>query len=152
MKTIFTVGMILLLGCTKKVGTNPALRYSDDAMLDSCKNEAHLYYNNSKVLLPGKGPHGEHTLRFNSIAFSALTSNGQLPVGALMPEGSLVIKDVYTNGEITLYAFMYKRSGNWLWGEIKPNRDVLHSVTKDPGVCTNCHAGAGNRDKILSFP
>ncbi len=139
--------------CTKKVAKNPALAYSDFAILDSCLKTNHVYYkNDANLLLPGSvGPHGNFKLRFNAIASKALTDNGKLPVGKTMPDGSLVIKDIYSGGNIALYAYMYKVKGSWLWGEIKPNKDIVHSVNDNIGVCTGCHSQAGNRDLITTF-
>lgn len=149
----FPVILFMLVYCTKKQGKNPSLAYTDMALLDSCKKQNHTYYKNDPAtLLPGtSGPHGAFKLRFNAIAFKALTSNGKLPAGGSFPEGSLIIKDVYSGREVSLYAFMYKRSGSWLWAEIKPGGEVLYSVNKNPEGCTNCHSQAGNRDLVVSF-
>jgi hypothetical protein len=145
--------LIALVCCTKKQGKNPALAFTDMALLDSCKNQDHRYYqNNGAILLSGaSGPHGTFKLRFNSVAFKALTNNGKLPVEGSFPEGSLVIKDVYNGNDISVYAFMYKRSGSWLWAEVKPDKQVLYSVNKNPSGCTGCHSQTGNRDLVVSF-
>jgi hypothetical protein len=141
--------------CTKKVGTNPLLAYTDQALLDSCAASNHPYYkNNSSLISKAQGsnsPHGDFKLRFNAIAFKALTDSGKLPRQLAMPEGALVIKDLYRDGQLDQYALMYKHSGAWLWAEIKANGQVLYSVRKDPGVCTGCHNQQGNRDYVLSF-
>lgn len=129
--------------------------YTDLALLDSCKAPYHYYYKNNSALIskaPGSNsPHGDFKLRFNAIAYKALVDSGRLPVQGLMPDGSLVIKDLFRDGQLDHYALMYKRSGVWLWAEIKANRQVLYSVNKDPGVCTGCHNQQGNRDQVLSF-
>lgn len=143
----------LLINCTKKIGTNTALAYSNKALFDSCRKEGRIYYkNNPNTLLPGTGgPHGTFKLRFNATAFAALTDNGKLPTGKKMPDGSFIIKDVYTGGQLTLYAFMYKISGSWIWGEIKENGQVFYSVDKNPETCISCHSQAGNRDLVATF-
>ena len=155
MRSIFTASflMLILSSCTKQKGKNPSLAYSDGALYDSCATKEHYYYKNDpNILLSGAaGPHGTFKLRFNSIALKALTDNGKLPVSGTMPEGSMIIKDVYRNGNLALYAFMYKKSGSWLWAEIKANKTVEHSVTKNPFVCTDCHSQQGNRDLVVSF-
>jgi hypothetical protein len=144
--------LIVLISCTKKQGKNPALAYGDAALLDSCLKEQIYYKNDATTLLSGAhGPHGTFKLRFNSIANKALTDNGKLPLGSSFPEGSLIIKDIYSGGDLTLYAFMYKHSGSWLWAEIKPNGSVLHSVNGQESVCTGCHSQSGNRDLVVSF-
>lgn len=155
MKYIFLglVFLITLLACTKKVATNPALAFSDKALLDSCRNKSHAYYkNDSASLLSGSaGPHGTFKLRFNKIAQAALTDNGKLPINSKLPEGALVIKDVYNGNDLSYYALMYKKSGSWLWGEIKPGGEVLYSVNKNPSICIGCHSQPGQRDLVVSF-
>lgn len=145
--------LFLLVFCTKKTGRNPDLAFSDQALLDSCVNGAPVYYkNNNPTIFPGtNGPHGPYQLRFNSIAAAALTDNGQLPAGKTMPNGSLIVKDVYSGNTIRLYAFMYKSGGAWLWAEVEPNGSVHHSVKGNAGVCTGCHSQPGNRDLLLTF-
>lgn len=145
--------LVVLVNCTKKVAKNTALAYSDAAILDSCAQQNKVYYKNDPgILFSGAaGPHGNFKLRFNKIASTALTDNGKLPVNKSMPEGSLIVKDVYNGGSVDIYAFMYKVSGSWLWGEIKTNGQVLYSVNKDPEVCISCHSQAGNRDLVVSF-
>jgi hypothetical protein len=144
---------IVLCFCTKKEGKNPGLAFSDSALRDSCSLQIHPYYqNNPDTFYSGTiGPHGTFQLRFNAIAFAALIDKGKLPKLSKMPEGSLVIKDVYKNGSLYLYAFMYKRSGNWLWGEVAPNGQVFYSVNRDPQVCTGCHSQGTQRDLIQTF-
>jgi hypothetical protein len=152
--SLFFLILCILIACTKKVGKNPELAYSNRALLDSINAPGLKYYkNNPGNLLPGtNGPHGPYKLRFNNIGYNALTDNGKLPVGGAMPNGSLIVKDIYDgNNNITLYAFMYKRSGAWLWGEIKPNKEVVYSVDRNPFTCINCHSQAGNRDLVTTF-
>jgi len=156
MKYLIAIFILIaaLISCTKKVGRDPELAFSDQALLDSIKAPGSIYYKNDpNTFLPGtNGPHGPYKLRFNKIGFNALTDNGELPVGASMPNGSFIIKDIYdANNQIKLYAFMYKRSGAWLWGEIKPDKEVLYSVYKNPSTCINCHSQTGNRDLVTTF-
>jgi hypothetical protein len=147
---------IILFSCSKRVGKNPSLAYSDFALLDSCLNTTNKFYkNNSTRFLTGNpnsnGQHGVFKLRFNSIAYAALTDSGKLPLNVKMPEGALIVKDVYVNGKLDLYAFMYKYSGSWLWAEIRPNKEVIYSVTKTNDICINCHSQQGNRDYLRTF-
>lgn len=151
---LFISILLILIACTKDVGKNPGLAYSDYALLDSINspNARNFYKNDSTAILAGTaGPHGPFRFRFNRIAFNALTDNGKLPLGSFMPEGSLVIKEITSAGTISLYAFMYKNEGSWIWGEIKPDREVIWSVNTNPSTCINCHNQSGNRDLITSF-
>lgn len=148
-----TIVVIGLFFCTKKQGKNPSLAYTDNSLLDSC-NAQNLYFykDDSNSLLSGTaGPHGTFKLRFNAIAHRVLTENGKLPQGSSFPEGSLIVKDIYQGGSISLYALMYKRAGSWLWAEIEPGGSVHYSVNKNPSGCTGCHSQPGNRDLALSF-
>ncbi len=152
--TAFLITIIVLISCTKKVARDPSLAYSNFAILDSIKLSANKYYKNDpNIVYPNTGaPHGPFKLRFNNIGFNALTSNGKLPAGGVMPNGSLVVKDVLDgNGAISVHAFMYKRAGSWIWGEIKPNKEVLYSVDRNPSLCINCHSQNVNIDLIRTF-
>jgi hypothetical protein len=144
--------LFIALACTKQIGVNPSLAYSDRAILDSIKQPLYYYKNNASVIYPGTGaPHGAFKLRFNSVAAQVLTDGGKLPAGGVMPDGSLVVKDVYKGGEISLYAIMYKHGGAWRWGEITPSGRVEYSLEDKNGLCLNCHSAQGNRDLIRAF-
>lgn len=147
-----TVLSCVFYSCTKDVGINPLIAYSDKALFDSCRNEkAFTYYqNNPGTVYSGtNGPHGAFKLKFNKIALTALTDNGKLPAGSIFPNGSMVVKEVQHNGQ---YAFMYKRAGSWLWAEINADGSVAYSVNKDAGAgCINCHSQTGHRDLVVSF-
>ncbi len=143
---------MVFYSCRKDIGVNPLLAYSDKALLDSAKNEAAFtYYNNSPstVYSGTNGPHGAFKLKFNKIAYAALTDNGKLPVGAQFPNGSFVVKEIPSNG---LYAFMYKKEGSWLWSEVNSDGSIIHSVNKDASAaCISCHSQTGQRDLVVSF-
>lgn len=146
------VTITILFSCRKDVGVNPLLAYSDKALLDSAKNEAAFtYYNNSPstVYSGTNGPHGAFKLKFNKIAYAALTDNGKLPIGSEFPNGSFIVKEVSSNG---IYALMYKKEGAWLWSEINGNGSIIHSVNKDASTaCISCHSQPGQRDLVVSF-
>jgi hypothetical protein len=149
----FFILAVALYSCTKKVGTNPELAYSDGALLDSAIQGNYKYYKNdpASLLSGSNGPHGTFKLRFNPIAYAALTSGGKLPVNGKFPEGSFVVKDVYKNGLIEVYAYMYKRDGNWLWGEAHADRKFIATARDGPSACVPCHSQTGNRDLVASF-
>jgi hypothetical protein len=151
-KFIIFLLLIVLFSCVKKVGTNPEIAYSDKALLDSTKNQNYKYYKGKDSLLSGShGPHGTFKLRFNSIAFKVLTDNGKLPVNGKFPEGSFIVKDVYKNGSIDVYAYMYKRGGSWLWGEAHSNGIFVATAKDGASVCLPCHSQTGNRDNVVAF-
>ncbi len=146
--------LCVIYSCVKDKGTDPDLAFTDRALLDSCKNiEAFTYYKNDQATIysGANGPHGTFKLKFNKIAYSALTVGGKLPVGAKFPEGSLVVKEAISGGTINLYAIMYKHNNSWLWCEIRPDYSVIYSVKKEPSPCISCHQQSGNRDLVNSF-
>src|SRR3954465_11027314 len=96
--------LAILISCTKKEGKNPGLAYSDNAMLDSINLSGNKYYKSDGITIhPTTGaPHGPFKLRFNNIGYNALIDSGKLPIANKMPDGSLIVKDVYDgNGNIT---------------------------------------------------
>jgi hypothetical protein len=140
---------LFFLSCRNDKGINPNLAFSDKSFYDTIKNTTFYYYKNQDVEYSGNsGPHGIFKLSFNNIAKQALTDNDKLPIGSKFPDGSLVLKDIKSPA---WYAFMYKKSGSWLWGEISKTGDVIFSVNTEPNLCVNCHNQSGNRDLVVSF-
>lgn len=153
-KCLIFLFLVFFISCTKDKGINPELAYKDYSLLDSCKNGSafNYYKNDPNIVYSGNtGAHGSFKLKFNKTAYAALTDNGKLPVNSKFPDRSLVVKEVLSGSNINFYAFMYKYKGKWLWGEVKPNGDVLYSVEKAPALCINCHQQAGNRDLVDVF-
>lgn len=146
--------MCVLFSCRKDVAKNPELAFSDKALYDSCRNStAFTYYNNKDTVYhvssSSNSPHGAFKLKFNHVAFTALTDNGKLPAGKKFPEGSMVVKEVQSNG---MYAFMYKHNSSWLWGEAFADGKTAFSVYKDAkSACISCHSQSGQRDLVVSF-
>ncbi|MBC7695595.1 MAG: hypothetical protein H7141_09135 [Burkholderiales bacterium] len=147
-----TVVTCIFYSCTKDIGINPLIAFSDKALFDSCRNEAAFtYYKNSPatVYSGSNGPHGPFKLKFNKVALTALIDNGKLPVGKAFPDGSMIVKEVQSSGQ---FALMYKRAGSWLWAEINADGSVAYSVNKDAGAgCISCHNQTGHRDLVVSF-
>lgn len=142
----------IVYSCTKDQGINPDLAFSDRALYDSCRNlSAFTYYKNDPAAVYSgiHGPHGAFKLRFNKIAYAALTDNGKLPANKTFPDGSMIVKDVQSNGQ---FAIMYKKTGSWLWAEINADGTVAFSTTKEPtATCISCHSQSGQRDLAVSF-
>ncbi|MBL0096533.1 MAG: hypothetical protein IPP46_08595 [Bacteroidetes bacterium] len=70
------------------------------------------YYVGTQVITEGLGgAHGFIKVRYNNIAASALDSTGKLPVGGTFPNGSVVVKEIYSSlsGGLNLYAIMKKK-------------------------------------------
>lgn len=157
LQTLFLVqsAIIILLQftcCTNK-NLSPRLPYSDEALLDSASNTNYKYYKNKPdTLLSGiHGPHGTFKLRFNSIAYQALTDAGKLPVGSAFPEGSFIVKDVYKDNAISFYAYMYKHNSAWIWGEAFTDGKFIARAKDGQTSCVGCHSQTGNRNLVVAF-
>ncbi len=95
----------------------------------------------------------------NVTAASALR-DGRLPPGGTFPDGSVLFKEVLSNGRTpSVYAVMYRdranaQAGNgWLWAELRPNGGVDYSIANRGGACTGCHLlGRGSQnDSVRIF-
>ena len=148
----FIFFVLIFYQCIKKVGSDPEQKFSDKALFDSAKSINSKYYKNKDTLYSGAhGPHGTFKLRFNSAAYKMLTDSGRIPKTSVFPEGAMVVKDVYKNGTLDLYAYMYKHNGLWLWGEAQSTGKFLFTVKDGPGSCLGCHSQSGNRDFVVAF-
>ncbi len=98
-------------------------------------------------------------VRMNAKALAALQS-GKLPPGTKFPDGSVVFKEILTNGgTTTTYSVMYKDTGNpqagggWLWSEFSPSGVVGFPIGNRGAGCTGCHSlGRGpTNDLVRTF-
>lgn len=117
-----------------------------------------LYKNKDSIMgAAGGSPHGKFKLKFNTIASGQFGADGKFPAGATFLNGSLIVKEVYSGNELTLYAVMKKdpeskfASGGWLWAEYNPGGETEFSVAKKGDGCVSCHSGSPNRDLTRSF-
>lgn len=102
-------------------------------------------------------PHGQFKLRFNSVANAALGSDGELPSGQTFPDGSLIVKELRSGGNTTLFVVMKKEATNvnasngWLWAEFNTDGSSVYSVSNKGDACTGCHGSSINRDFTKTF-
>ena len=81
----------------------------------------------------------------NAKALTAL-QNGKLPSGGKFPDGSIIFKEVQTNGGTTTFVVLYKDSANpqagngWLWAEFSPSGSVGYPIANRGAACTGCHS------------
>lgn len=121
----------------------------------------HIWYKQSSSLLnksAGSG-HSQPFLRtrYNSVAAAKLDSAGKIATGAVFPEGSLIVKELYDNAtSLGRYAILYKKSGSseadakgWVWGYINANGSVAEAASKKGSSCIGCHSQADNIDYML---
>ena len=130
---------------------------TDKILFNEARATDLIYYlNTPDITAPaGQSPHGDFRVRFNSIAAAALdTITGELPVGATFPEGSLIVKDVYESGSLSLYAIMKKAThdplagASWLWAEVHTDGAVVFSASKKGDGCISCHSSGDHRDLV----
>lgn len=144
----------LMLACKKEESST-----EDSKLYEAVKDNNFVYYKGNNAILNAKGgsPHGDFKLRFNATAAAALGADGKLPAGASFPEGSIVLKEIWENNQLTLLVPMQKAASNpdagegWIWGEYKPNGAVVYEVSKKGSGCIGCHQSNPNRDLIRSF-
>lgn len=148
--TLLFLSQVALIHCKKKT--------SQQLYKDSTASGLTLYKGKDTIYSPGGGsPHGDFKLKFNATALAALGADGKLPAGSEFPKGSLIVKEVYSGGALTLYAVMKKdnssryASNAWVWAEYKPNGDAQYDISKNGAACTACHSTNPNRDLVRSF-
>lgn len=146
-----TVILISVFGCKKKK-TNEALYNA------SIATDLSFYKGKDTIYDPkGGSPHGYFKLKFNQTAINALGADGKLPIGETFPEGSVIVKEIYASGAISLYAVMKKdrnskfASHKWVWGEYSPSGKTVVSVNGEGKECVSCHTNGTTRDLTLSF-
>jgi hypothetical protein len=142
---------LLVFSCKKK-------RTNQDIYNEANSSDLVFYKNKDTIYAPaGTSPHGPFKLKFNQTAANALGADGKLPLGQTFPDGSLIVKEVYTNGIKSLYAVMKKdhrskfASNKWVWAEYELNGDVKVNVSREGADCVSCHSGGNPRDLTLSF-
>lgn len=66
------------------------------------------------------------------------------------PVGSIVVKDGYNGANLSLVAYMEKRSNGWLWFEWNGSGTILYQG--QPSICTGCHSSGADYVRAFSFP
>ena len=95
--------------------------------------------------------------RYNAIAATQLDSAGRVKEGIVFPEGSLIVKELYSNSNtLSRYAIQLKRSSaneadasGWVWGYLEANGKVVEPASKKGEGCRGCHSQGGNIDLTL---
>lgn len=66
------------------------------------------------------------------------------------PDGSIIVKDGYDGGALTLLAVMAKQDGAWFWAEYQEDGEVESSGT--PGKCLRCHDAGDDYVRAFNLP
>ena len=156
--SIVSIALIVFDSCKKEKEEKEATENATTSLFAESTISGYNYYNNGALLnSAGNGPHGSFKLRYNSVALSALDSTGKLPVNGIFPSGSILVKDVYTNGNISLYAVMKKDPTNvnagsgWVWAEFNTDGSSVFALDYKGDGCINCHSNSPNRDLVRTF-
>ena len=85
--------------------------------------------------------------RYNAKAASQLDEAGRVRAGAVFPDSSLIVKDVYTGSTRTVIAYMYKLRaasnagpGGWVWSETLDDGTPFIPASEKGARCAGCHA------------
>ena len=140
------------------------LTSSDSALwAQASKATGFQFYKGDSALLRSDSTSGHSPyfrIRYNEIAWRAMTDGGKLPKGKTFPEGALIVKDLYndqTGGVPVLTAVMKKEKLNplgakgWIWAEYLPQGANYVPLTSKGAACTSCHSNAPNRDLTRVF-
>ena len=160
---IFTISImysfLLLLNSCRKDSFSTGI---DKQLYDMAQETSGFtWFSNSSTQLDkssGSG-HSEPFLRtrYNAIATTKLDSTGKIIPGISFPEGSLIVKELYSNSStLGRYAILYKNEANsdadangWVWGYINSNGTVAEAAAKKGASCINCHSQTDNIDYML---
>lgn len=97
---------------------------------------------------PSTASHGDAVEIFvNDVIAEALAAGEPLP---RWPDGALIVKDGFRDGEPHIVAAMEKRGDEWFWAEYEPDGEVLFSGS--PGVCTRCHDAGDDYVRAFGLP
>jgi hypothetical protein len=120
-----------------------------------------VYYKNSDAFLDKSAGTGHNfpflRTRFNGLAATQLDGNKKVIEGAVFPEGSLIVKDLYNSKEkLERYAILFKDSDSeaadangWVWGYIDAKGTVAEPALNKGASCIGCHSQSGNIDYTL---
>lgn len=137
---------------------------TDQELYDMTSGTAgYSYYKNSSDVL-ASSPESAHKqffrVRFNDIAYAALTDDGKLPEGASFPEGSIIVKELHgaqdgssESGIVVMIKRVddpNKAGSDWVWAEYFGSVDNAISVSSKGSACTGCHS-TNERDMVRLF-
>lgn len=133
----------------------------DEFLLElESKTSDYVWFGNSEALLDrsSESGHPETQLRtrYNSKAAEKLNSEGRVIEGTVFEDGSLIVKELVSNGSLNTLAIMYKDANNefadangWLWGYFDGQNKVRQSAVNKGVGCRGCHLQSGHIDLTL---
>lgn len=153
-----TIGFFI--GCSDDDADNDGLALTDQSIFQKLKETGYTTVGHSGDTLPAMGPHSGYILvKFNKIASASLNDSMILPINKALPQGSMVVKEIYNKkgGVLSLYAIMLKDSthvnskNGWIWAEYNPDGSAAYSISNKGAGCVFCHAESPSRDNLKLF-
>lgn len=95
-------------------------------------------------------PHGDQVEIFINDAVAAAIAGDPI---TSWPVGSIIVKDGYDGGELSLVAAMEKLEGTWFWAEWDADGTSKYSGSAaDVATCTDCHQSGSDLVRAFGFP
>lgn len=86
-------------------------------------------------------------VRYNAKAATRLTPGGRVIAGAVFPDSSFIVKELYTGSQLTTIAYMYKMRGaanasvtGWVWAESDGGGGIKIPASRRGTGCEGCHS------------
>ncbi len=160
--------LLLLIFTLSVLGVSNSCKHENDVSATdillyelATRPEGFSWYKHADSLFSrsaGSG-HSEPFLRtrYNEAAATQLGADGKILTDAVFPEGSLIVKELFTNTTtIGRYAILYKQQDSpdadgkgWVWGYINADGSVAESSANKGNACIGCHSQSGNISYML---
>lgn len=153
----FAICLTTISSCKKKKVTG-----LDKELYEMAKTTSGFVWYNKSSDLKDKSSGTGHSqpflrTRYNSIAATKLDSTGKILPNSIFPEGSLIVKELYSNSStLDRYAILLKKTGSedadakgWVWGYVNADGTVAEAASKKGSSCISCHSQSGNIDYML---
>jgi hypothetical protein len=99
--------------------------------------------------------HGDFILmKVNLIAKNSIDAAAKKPINNSFTEGSLIVKERYSSGNLVQIISMKKVSGfnsGWAWGEYSPTGSTQYSVNANGSGCISCHTKGKDYVRIFEY-
>ena len=156
-RTTIFAGLLALAACADdplkglEPGTGPAVPDADLKSLAQSNAVTWLYFKNSPALIAraSTSPHPETTIRvrYNPFAATQLDATGKVKAGAVFPDSSIIVKELYNGTTLSTIAVMMKLTGSqsagfggWIWAVYGADGSVQYSTAGRGGACSSCHS------------
>jgi len=112
--------------------------------------EGWTFFGNAPDTLTGGGNTAHEPrlrVRYNARAGTQVNGAGRVITGAVFPDSSLIVKDLYTGSVRTTIAYMFKLpvasnagAGGWVWAETDGTGTPKIPASRQGTGCVGCHS------------